>query len=54
MEDNKKMNQVAQHQCAVCGCTDNDCSKCIEKTGHPCHWFNNSLCSACVPSFGRL
>ena len=33
--------------CAVCGCTDNDCSRCIEETGAPCWWVAPSLCSAC-------
>jgi len=35
--------------CRVCGCTENDCSQCIEKTGQPCHWVAKDLCSACVP-----
>lgn len=35
--------------CRVCGCTDNDCSQCIEKTGRPCHWVEHDLCSACAP-----
>jgi len=34
--------------CRVCGCTDLDCSQCIEKTGFPCHWVEADLCSACV------
>lgn len=34
--------------CRVCGCTDNDCSQCIEKTGQPCHWVEEDLCSACA------
>lgn len=35
--------------CQICGCTDNDCSQCIEKTGYPCYWVDdkNTLCSAC-------
>lgn len=36
-------------QCRVCGCTENDCQQCIEKTGSPCHWVEDDLCSACVP-----
>jgi ParB/RepB/Spo0J family partition protein len=35
-------------RCRVCGCTDDDCSQCIEKTGEPCHWVEDDLCSACV------
>lgn len=36
--------------CRVCGCTDSDCQKCIDKTGEPCHWVESDLCSACVPA----
>jgi hypothetical protein len=32
----------------VCGCTDDDCSKCIAITGTPCSWVEPDLCSACV------
>jgi hypothetical protein len=35
-------------RCRVCGCTDNDCRQCIEKTGTPCHWVGPNLCSACA------
>jgi hypothetical protein len=35
-------------RCRVCGCTDNDCRQCIEKTGEPCCWVESDLCSACV------
>ena len=35
--------------CRVCGCTDNDCRQCIEKTGEPCYWVAADLCSACIP-----
>ena len=34
-------------RCRVCGCTDDDCSQCIEKTGEPCSWVEDDLCSAC-------
>jgi hypothetical protein len=34
-------------QCAVCGCTDDDCSGCIRRTGVPCYWIAINLCSAC-------
>jgi hypothetical protein len=34
--------------CRVCGCTDDDCSQCVEKTGEPCSWVSPGLCSACV------
>ena len=33
--------------CRVCGCTDDDCRQCIERTGAPCHWVKHDLCSAC-------
>lgn len=37
-------------KCKFCGCTDNDCSQCITKTGKPCSWINDNqdICSACV------
>jgi PRTRC genetic system protein E len=35
-------------KCRVCGCTDSDCRQCIEKTGEPCYWVDDDLCSACV------
>ncbi len=38
-----------QRKCRVCGCTDNNCRQCIEKTGSPCHRVEKDLCSACVP-----
>jgi hypothetical protein len=34
--------------CRVCGCTDEDCTRCVEKTGEPCWWFEPDLCSACA------
>jgi len=34
--------------CRICGCTDDDCRQCIEKTGEPCYWVEPDLCSACV------
>jgi len=39
-------------ECMVCGCTDEDCSGCIARTGMPCSWANTAetLCSACVAS----
>lgn len=35
-------------KCRVCGCTDSDCRQCIEKTGAPCYWVEDDLCSACA------
>ena len=34
--------------CRICGCTEDDCRQCYEKTGGPCHWVEEDLCSACV------
>lgn len=34
--------------CRVCGCTDNECSQCVEATGQPCHWVEPDLCSRCA------
>ena len=33
--------------CRRCGCTDEDCRGCIERTGEPCSWVTEDLCSAC-------
>ena len=35
-------------RCRMCGCTDDDCRQCIEKTGYPCTWVEEDLCSACA------
>lgn len=36
--------------CRLCGCTEADCLGCMEKTGHPCAWTDDTktLCTACV------
>lgn len=36
--------------CNVCGCTDNDCSQCIEASGQPCYWvnFEHNFCNRCL------
>jgi hypothetical protein len=34
-------------KCRVCGCTDLDCTQCVQRTGQPCHWVESDLCSAC-------
>ena len=34
--------------CRVCGCTDEDCTDCYQRTGAPCHWVETDLCSACA------
>lgn len=34
-------------RCRECGCTEADCSECVERTGEPCFWIEVDLCSAC-------
>jgi len=34
--------------CAACGCTEEDCAACIARTGKPCTWAADGLCSACL------
>jgi len=36
--------------CDRCGCTEDDCSQCIEATGEPCRWVRMGLCSRCAKS----
>lgn len=45
----KKTKKISKKKrtCRVCGCTDDACYQCIEKTGKPCHWVEKDLCSAC-------
>lgn len=40
--------------CRICRCTDDDCRRCIEKTGAPCSWVEPELCSACEGTFEHL
>ena len=35
--------------CRVCGCVEDDCRLCVERTGVPCFWTAPDLCSACDP-----
>lgn len=39
---------AAVRRCRECGCTDVDCTQCIEKTGAPCWWVSADLCSRCA------
>lgn len=39
---------LAPKSCRICGCTDDDCTGCIERTGQPCYWVEADLCSACA------
>lgn len=36
-------------KCFFCGCTELDCSNCIEESGKACHWIDGSktICSVC-------
>lgn len=36
--------------CRGCGCIELDCEECIRRTGGPCRWVEQDLCSACEPS----
>jgi hypothetical protein len=40
---------LLERRCRACGCTDDDCHQCIERTGTACHWIEEDLCSACLP-----
>lgn len=40
-------------KCVFCGCTDEDCRGCIERTGRPCFWIADTVCSACEPELVR-
>lgn len=40
--------------CRVCGCTDYDCTVCLERTGKPCYWFEEDLCSACAETMTKV
>ena len=44
----KKFQTRTIKKCFVCGCTDNDCTQCIERTGSTCYWVTEDLCSACA------
>lgn len=37
-------------KCMFCGCVDDNCKGCIERTGEPCSWTNDehTICSACA------
>lgn len=47
MEFHDVVVEMTCQRCRVCGCTQFDCSQCIEKTGSPCSWVEDDLCSAC-------
>jgi hypothetical protein len=41
------VNKLPDRVCRKCGCTEEDCTGCIERTGRQCHWVAWDLCSAC-------
>lgn len=41
-------------RCRKCGCTDDDCSGCIERTGEPCYWVERDLCCVCAVMSGAV
>jgi hypothetical protein len=45
---------LSVRRCRVCGCTDDDCRVCIQRTGKPCHWVSEDLCSACAAGWNTL
>lgn len=46
--DEESFVMAADRKCRLCGCTDADCSGCVEKTGQRCSWVALDLCSACA------
>jgi hypothetical protein len=40
----------AEGVCVFCGCTEENCQQCIDRTGAPCFWANaaRTFCSACL------
>lgn len=43
-----RLDRLVIRSCRMCGCTDDDCSGCVERTGWPCSWVGEDLCSACA------
>lgn len=48
LSNNFYQSRLQSQQCRVCGCSDYDCSQCIEKTNQACYWVEADLCSACI------
>lgn len=38
----------ATPQCRECGCTEENCDRCVRATGEPCSWAEPDLCSRCA------
>jgi hypothetical protein len=51
LEMNRPAVVNGEASCRSCGCTQDDCSRCIVATGAPCHWYapDPELCTACAP-----
>ena len=47
-ESPRQRFDLEERKCRVCGCTDDDCTDCYVRTGEPCFWVEDDLCSACV------
>ena len=50
-----EMSALDGRRCRECGCTDDDCRECVERTGEPCSWVpepnahpGGPICSACL------
>lgn len=41
-------------KCKECGCTDANCSQCVESSGKPCRWVGPNRCSRCFDDDGNL
>lgn len=39
---------IEKQHCRECGCTNDNCRGCVERTGEPCEWVEADLCSACA------
>ncbi|ATC35572.1 hypothetical protein [Elizabethkingia anophelis] len=48
LNNNFYQSRLQSRQCRECGCSDYDCSQCIEKTNQACYWVEEDLCSVCI------
>lgn len=46
-----RLRDLKSGRCRICGCTEDDCSDCVEATGEACSWVDDArtLCSRCGP-----
>lgn len=47
LHDMHRRVKADKRKCRACGCTEEDCSQCIEATGLACSWVEADLCSRC-------